>query len=47
MTDPEKTDTNWKARAATAWDWARAHKDITIPVATFLFGMALGAWFAS
>ncbi len=43
MSDPEATDTNWKAKGAAAVSWMRLHPDITIPIACFIAGAILGA----
>ena len=40
MTDD--TVTGWKTRLLRAWAFAVAHKDYTIPAATFLLGLFLG-----
>ena len=42
MTDPEKTDTNWKLRGARVFAWLVAHPQITIPAGTFLLGLLIG-----
>lgn len=43
MSDPEATDTNWKARALGALEWAKAHPGVTIPLISFMAGVVLGA----
>lgn len=43
MSDPEKTDINWKARGAAALAWAKLHPTITGTTLGFLFGFLLGA----
>ncbi len=42
MTDTETTQSSWRTRAATAWAFAVAHKDWTIPAACFVLGAIVG-----
>lgn len=43
MSDPEQTDTNWKARAALALQWAKVHPLVLSHAAAFAAGLLIGA----
>lgn len=42
MSDPEKTDTNWRTRGAKALAWAQAHQVITAVLVGFALGFVAG-----